>query len=161
LFTRLELQNSSSTIDDMIQFWFTDFYKYTELMDNALSVLQYLQSRNFKIGLITNGSSRSQHAKIDSVNIRHFFDGIIVSDDVGCQKPHRSIFELTLSKLQAKPDQCWYIGDHPINDIKGANDVGIHTIWLQGFMEQETNSVAPSYTINDLDEIIPIVNKYN
>jgi len=161
LFDRLEKQNSATTADDMIQFWFSDFYKYTELMDNALSVLQYLQSNNYKIALITNGSSRSQHSKIDSVQLRPFFDEIIVSDDVGCKKPHRSIFDLTLARLEATPDQCWYIGDHPINDIKGANEVGIHTIWLQGFMEQYKNSGVASYTINDLNEIIPIINKYN
>jgi putative hydrolase of the HAD superfamily len=38
---------------------------------------------------------------------------------------------LALRKLELSPEQCIYIGDHPVNDIEGAAKIGMKTIWMK------------------------------
>ena len=33
------------------------------------------------------------------------------------------------------PEECLFIGDHPINDIQGAQNAGMHPVWMEGFHE--------------------------
>ncbi|MCQ6557671.1 HAD family hydrolase [Paenibacillus mendelii] len=153
----LELKNRETSVDELLTFWFDEFFKCTLLMEGAKEVLDYLRMRKIKLGLITNGSIRSQYSKIDQVMIREYFDSILVSDEVQVKKPDKRIFEMALNQLDAGARHTWYIGDHPINDIKGAREAGINAAWLKGFMEWDASVDAPKHVLNNLHELIDIV----
>lgn len=145
-----------TTLEELLDYWFSEFFKCTVLMDGAVDVIHFLRSKGLKIGLITNGSVHSQNSKIDYAGIRDLFDAIVVSDEVKVKKPDRRIFEFALDRLVEKPETSIYIGDHPLNDIKGAREAGLRTIWLEGFREWDIFDVQPHYTVNELRELIKI-----
>lgn len=148
-----EMKTSDIAIETLLNHWFSEFFKCTVLMDGALEALEYLKKHNIKLGLITNGSIHSQNSKIDQVQLRPYFDVILVSDEVQLLKPDTRIFELVLNKLCVSPNSSWYVGDHPINDVQGALDAGLNAIWLSGFMAWEDHLAKPQYTIDSLHEI--------
>lgn len=151
----LELKNPDTTVQEMLGFWYGEFHKFTVLMDGAKEVLSELRSRGLKLGIITNGSLRSQQAKIDRVMLRDYVDSIIVSGGVHIEKPNPRIFELALQELEiADPGHAWYVGDHPTNDIRGAQSAGLHTIWLEGFMPWAEKGIVPDDQIGSLRQII-------
>lgn len=153
----LPMKDAHTTGQDLLQFWFAEFFKCTVLMEGALELLQQLKSGGWKLGLITNGSVRTQNMKIDRANLRPFFDAIIVSDAVGLKKPDERIFALALSELGAEASNSWYIGDHPVNDIQGARAAGLRSIWLEGFMAWDAESAEPNDKISHLGEVARIV----
>lgn len=150
----LELKNPDTSVQEMLGFWYGEFHKFTVLMDGAKEILSELRSRGVKLGIITNGSLRTQQAKIDRVMLRDYVDSIIVSGGVNIQKPNPRIFELALNELDiVDPGHACYVGDHPTNDIRGAQSAGLHTIWLEGFMSWQETGIVPDYQIGSLREI--------
>ncbi|MFS8214233.1 HAD family hydrolase [Paenibacillus polymyxa] len=150
----LELKNPDTSVQEMLGFWYGEFHKFTVLMDGAKEVLSELRSRGLKLGIITNGSLHTQQAKIDRVMLRDYVDSIIVSGGVNIQKPNPRIFELALNELGiVDPGHACYVGDHPTNDIRGAQSAGLHTIWLEGFMTWQETGIVPDYQIGSLREI--------
>lgn len=154
---KLSMRNPDVTIDELVAYWFAEFSKCTVLMDGAIEVLEKLKSEGLKLGIITNGSVHSQNAKIDQVQIRDFFDTVVVSDEVQVKKPDERIFQIALERLHVKPEQTWYVGDHPVNDILGARDAGLTPVWLEGFMPWAEKIEKPGIVIRELRELLELV----
>jgi putative hydrolase of the HAD superfamily len=106
---------------------------YQELYE----VMEALKGK-YKLGIITNGFSSVQRAKIDSVNITDYFDDIIVSGEEKFEKPDTRIFQLSCQRLGITPEEAVYIGDYYPNDIAGAIEANILPIWIsEDWVEHE------------------------
>lgn len=142
---------------DLLDFYTTEYVKNAVIMDNAEAVVQQIKTK-YKTGLITNGRALIQYGKIDQLGIRNDFDLIIVSEETGIKKPDPRIFEMAVRKLAVKPEECIYIGDHPINDIQGASEIGMKTIWLRVNQPwKEGLSAKPLHIIDNLSELLDLI----
>lgn len=56
---------------------------------------------------------------------------MVTSEEAGSEKPHSTMFLLTLNKLDLKPSDILMVGDNTISDIEDANSVGIDTVLLK------------------------------
>jgi putative hydrolase of the HAD superfamily len=120
-----------STQDDFLTYWINTFPRFALPMPGMLETLQTLKTRGFKLGIITNGQSFQQQTKIDALEIRGFFDTVLVSLEVNLRKPSAGIYQMALERLGVEADQAWMIGDHIINDVLGARGAGLTGIWLR------------------------------
>lgn len=152
----LPMISQGTTVEEMLHFWFSEFYKCTVLMEGALDILADLKCKGLKLGIITNGSVHTQNSKIDQVMLRDYFDVIIVSDEVQLKKPDKRIFELALERLNAEPQESWYVGDHPVNDIQGALSAGLNTVWLKGYTDLVESLTDETIKIDRLQELTRI-----
>lgn len=59
------------------------------------------------------------------------FDAVIVSAEVGAEKPNPRIFEAALEAVGVEPCEAVHVGDDRRNDIWGAREVGMDA-WLWG-----------------------------
>jgi putative hydrolase of the HAD superfamily len=64
----------------------------------------------------------------------------VVSEENGWRKPSSHIFQDALDKLQIQANEAVYVGDSPIEDIKGAKQAGLKTVFV----------VSQFYTLKDL-----------
>jgi len=103
------------------------------LYPDAEMILNEFKKEDFKLGLITDGYKESQENKISSLNLRDYFDLIIITDDYGKEywKPSEKSFKLALSKFGMKPNETTYIGDNPLKDFVTAKKLGIYTIRIR------------------------------
>jgi len=139
---------------ELLDFYTAEYVKSAVLMDQAREVVLYLRKK-YKIGMITSGKTSIQYGKIDQLGIRNDFDLIIVSEEAGIKKPDPRIFEMASNKLKVKPEECIYIGDHPINDIEGAAKTGMGTIWIKVNQPWKDGLTAkPMYSISKLSELL-------
>jgi putative hydrolase of the HAD superfamily len=114
-------------------------------------VLDKLKGK-YKLGVITNGYSKVQRDKIDTVEITHYFDDIIVSGEVGFEKPDSRIFKLSCANLGVSSEEAVFIGDYYPNDIAGAIGAKIMPIWINTDLNEH-----PDYTgirVNRLKDIL-------
>lgn len=144
-------------LTELLDFYNREYVKNAVLMNQAREVLSHIRN-NYKTGLITNGKTMIQYGKIDELGIRDDFDFIIVSEEVGVKKPDPRIFEMALKKLGLNPEECIYVGDHPINDIQGASKVGMETIWIKVNQPWiESIEAKPLYQISTLSELLGLL----
>ena len=128
-----------------------------EFFDGALSALAKL-SRRYALGSLTNGNADPKRLKLD-----RYFSFSFCAADVGASKPAPELFEAALRHTGAAPHEVAHIGDHPIDDIAGAAHLGLHTIWMNGPVQQsmrEEPATAPATVeITHLDELVDAVER--
>jgi putative hydrolase of the HAD superfamily len=97
------------------------------LYDDALPTLASLRRHGLAIGLVSNGQRDleefARHHRLD-------VDACVGSLSHGRVKPHRSIFEAALERLDATPREAAMVGDSYADDIEGARALGIRAILL-------------------------------
>ncbi|PAD31805.1 HAD family hydrolase [Paenibacillus sp. 7523-1] len=142
---------------ELMEFYGKEYVRSAVLMEEAREVVQQLRSK-YRTGLITNGKTDIQYGKIDQLGIRDDFDLIIVSEEAGVKKPDPQIFRLALDHFGLSPEQCIYIGDHPRNDVEGAANVGMNTIWMKVNQPwQDSVTARPLHSITHLRELLPLL----
>ncbi|MBU4245904.1 MAG: HAD family hydrolase [Nanoarchaeota archaeon] len=101
-------------------------------------VLDWINRKGFVQGLFSDDRFWDLRASIGWMNIDKFFSGIVVSDEIGIEKPDPKIFDRLLGMLEAEPKDCAYIGDNPLRDVECAKKKGMFTILYKRPMEEST-----------------------
>lgn len=127
------------------------------LYPETREVLEALHGR-LKLGVISNGPSEIQWAKLSRFGLRDYFDDVVISGDVGVDKPDESIFRLALERLGARPEASAHVGDDPSADVAGATHAGMRALWVnRGVLAFEPGEPAPHHEIQDLREILSLL----
>lgn len=133
------------------------WFERLELYYDAVHTLQQLRPR-FKLGLITNGPSQIQRAKIEQFRLEDYFDLMIVSGEVGVAKPNPKIFQIALEQLELEPAQALYVGDSLEFDLPGAAAASMPFIWMNPRHERLPAGLPrPLATIERLTDLLPLV----
>jgi putative hydrolase of the HAD superfamily len=133
--------------------WFTRLVLY----DDAEYTLQALRTR-FKLGLVTNGPSRTQRPKIEQFRLIEYLDLLIVSEEVGVAKPDPAIFQLALEQLGVQAHEALFVGDSPEFDLCGAAAAGMPMIWMNPRHETLPDDIPPPIAeIERLTELLRLL----
>ncbi|WP_159516409.1 HAD family hydrolase [Acinetobacter sp. 18QD2AZ41W] len=146
------------SLEELAQFWFSQFGRCAVEMPDAKLVLEQLKSQGYQLAIVSNGGHDTRLNTIRGLGIAGYFDEIISSGLVGFSKPQPEIFQITAQRLGVLPEHCLYIGDHPINDIQGAKNAGMHALWMQGF---HPDAEEIQYKIQQLPEIFTHLQRLN
>ena len=123
------------------------------LLDGALEFLDFLKRNNFEISIITNGIKRNQLKRIELAEIGHFFNQIIISEDVGKGKPAREYFDFAEKKIGFEKSKTLVVGDNIQSDIKGAIDYGIDSCWFNIYQTENHTEIQPTYEANSFEDL--------
>lgn len=125
--------------------------KKTNLFDGAEKVLSYLQKK-YQLHIISNGFKETTLTKMELSALNPYFKNVIISEDVGVNKPDKAIFEFALNKAGAQVHESIMIGDSLEADIRGAQNFGMKAIF---FNPQKTKKpVDVNWEINHLEELL-------
>jgi len=123
----------------------------TLVFPDTVDVLQYLQAKNYRLHLITNGFEKTQHAKLESSGLAPFFPVVVTSENSNSLKPQKEIFEFALQQTGATVEESLMIGDALDVDVAGALNVGMDAVHVNyNRVEQD---IQPTYTIYHLKEL--------
>ncbi|XP_068486549.1 uncharacterized protein [Phaseolus vulgaris] len=81
-----------------------------------------------KMAVVSNFDNRLRKLLKD-LNVLILFDAVIISSEVGYEKPDSRIFQAALDQVNVEASKALHIGDDEKADKLGANDVGIDC-WL-------------------------------
>jgi len=135
-----------------------------ELYPEALTVLRSVRTHPnvTAVGLVTNGPSDVQRDKINLLNLESELDFVIISGDVGFEKPHPGIFEAALSAGCAQPHQTFFVGDSDEFDMVGAINAGLTPIWINRIGRPwQLPSPPPPYTVCNLTALLELFDEQN
>ncbi|WP_235324741.1 HAD-IA family hydrolase, partial [Pedobacter lusitanus] len=99
------------------------------LFEGSEKVLAYLQQK-YTLHIISNGFKETTLTKMETCKLNPYFSNVIISEDVGVNKPDSAIFEYALNKAGAQKHESIMIGDSLEADIRGAQSFGIKAIFF-------------------------------
>ena len=118
---------------------------------------EYLHSK-YKVGIVTNGIKEVQHSRIENSAIAKYIDKIIISDEVGVNKPDKRIFEYAINYFEIMDkSEVIMIGDSLGADIKGGQNAGIDTCWVNLRNNVNDTGIIPKYEVNKLEKLFEIL----
>ncbi len=124
-----EFLSSSYEIElRMLIAMYRDHQPDIQLFDGVIEILQDIQTRNGKIGIITDGRASTQRAKIQSLGILNYIDEIIISEELGSEKPSFANFKAIENSLTGTV--FYYIADNLKKDFIAPNALGWKTVGL-------------------------------
>ena len=133
-----------------------------QMSDITINILELAKKNNVKLGVITNGPSEHQWAKIDALGVEKLIprENIIVSGDLGIiNKPDVRIFDAMQEKLQLDTESLYYIGDSFENDIVGANNAGWKSIWINRYNKECSPGTEIYEKVENNYELFEIIKK--
>ncbi len=131
--------------------WTSRFGAAATPFPGAIELLQTMRRLRIKGGLITNGDSAMQRSKIAALGIEPLLDVIVISSEVGAQKPESSIFNFALGELGCTAAEAWFVGDHPDQDVRGAAMAGLRAFWVPTGSARDSN--PPGTQLNSLEDL--------
>jgi putative hydrolase of the HAD superfamily len=105
---------------------------------DLLDVLRALRAKT-RLGIITNGASKSQRCKIRTSGVGYVIppDCCWVSAEVGAAKPNPVIFLMAAEGLAVSPRHCLFIGDYWPHDGVGAHSAGMRVRVVEQVMNAQ------------------------
>lgn len=119
------------SVDELLVDYRSKVTELTEPTPGAVECLIALRDQGHRLAIVTNGGSQRQHAKVDKLGLTALVHAVVVSGDLGIEKPDAAIFESAAGAVGVPlgPD-TWMVGDSPLHDIHGANRLGLQAAWL-------------------------------
>jgi len=102
----------------------------TTLFPGAIANLETLRRRGVRLGLITNGASATQRAKIERFALAAHFDHIQIEGEHGFGKPEPRAYLHALEVLDCQPPDAWIVGDNLVWEVEAPQRLGLFCIWF-------------------------------
>ena len=126
----------------------------SEFIPGVEEVFEYLTEK-YKLAVISNSISNVPRFFLERAGLEKYFEAIVISRDLGIRKPDPEIFNYTLVKLGIESEEAIHVGDSLEQDVKGAKDVGMKTVWIK--KDNEEMITKPNYIIHSIGELISIL----
>jgi putative hydrolase of the HAD superfamily len=152
-----DVEIEDGRLKEALNVFFKAYVDSLSLRPHAKKLLQTIKER-CKVGLVSNFTyAPVVHAGIRKLGIAPYFNAVIVSHDCGYRKPHPTIFTTALERLGVSAQEAVFIGDCPAEDIKGALQAGIRTVFVESQFfkaaDLEASGQKPQFAAKDLKEI--------
>lgn len=154
---RLLVENLGVSIspDQINSFYLTTLSKQIDPMPGSHNFLKWA-NKNFSLVLATNGFKEVQRPRIAASGISGYFQHIIISEEIGYNKPDSGFFDHTFTQMGGPArKEVMIVGDNLGSDIKGGADYGILTCWFnrdQISIPQE--APTPDFSIHRLADLL-------
>jgi putative hydrolase of the HAD superfamily len=135
------------------------FCKHAIPFPNTFEILEQLKQQGYKLGMITNGFGDFQSSNIHALGIQKYFEVILISELEGIRKPDPAIFLRAAELMSVLPEECVYVGDHPINDVIASRNAGMKGIWKEDTFYKE--QIKYDGVVRNLLDIKEIVRQWN
>lgn len=135
-----------------------------EFVQGSEELLWKLKEKGYKVILVADGEKESFENIFRKIGFLEEFDGFVASSEVGELKPSKKMFETAFSLLPKDfqdKKEIIMIGNNLRRDIKGANNFGITSVWMNWseryFHEFEEEDWKPDYEVKSPLEVLKLL----
>ena len=113
-------------------------------MKGVLEALDFLKSKNLKIGIGTSSNTKLMNTVVDVLNIRPYFDELCSAEHMPYGKPHPMVYLTCAEKLNINPLHCLVIEDS-VNGIIAGKAAQMKVVAIP----EDINKNNPKFSIAD------------
>ncbi len=123
------------------------------LYPNVEETLTELKRRGKKLYVLSNAQAAFTKVELSTLGLTGHFAGIAYSSDYGCAKPSAEFFDRFVAKYKLNKEETLYVGNDARCDVDGANNAGIHCLWIKSNLTDGNVKPAtkPRFTVEDGD----------
>jgi putative hydrolase of the HAD superfamily len=126
-----------------------------EIFPEVQPTLEIL-ANHYALGVVTNGN-----ADVRRLGLADYFKFALCAEDIGIAKPDARLFHEALLRGGATAETAVHIGDHPGDDIAGAQQAGLRAIWFNPAGKAWEAEKAPDAEIRSLNELPGLLARWN
>lgn len=135
-----------------------------ELIAGADRLVREIKQRGYPLALVADGPAATFVNNLAPYGIYDLFDVYAISEQIGVEKPHPAIFHHALKQLgiaRVDYDRVLMVGNNLERDIKGANLLGMRSVWLDWAPRRSKvpadASEQPLFTIKSPLELLDLI----
>ena len=117
---------------------------YISLYPGAKELLASLRAAGKGVYLLSNAQAIFTRWEMETLGLTECFDGICLSSDYGCKKPHPRFYGALLEQYHIAPETAVMIGNDGKCDTLGAKAMGMKTIYIR-------SNISPKEELPDAD----------
>lgn len=137
---------------------------HAQLIPGAAELVQTLKAQGYRLALVADGRPGTYRNVLSQHRLYTLFDAFAISELVGVEKPDPRLFIHALTELGIKREEYGrtvMVGNYLERDIKGANELGMISVWLDWAPRRPKVAADPSeepdYTIQLPLDLLPII----
>lgn len=131
-----------------------------ELHPGMADLARGLHARGVPLGIVADTRDGTYRNVLGMHRLFELFDAFAISDHLGVEKPERRMFVHVLEELGI-PESGWgdvaMVGNNLAKDIRGANALGLISIWLVWNQRYSCvcadDSETPQFQVNTAEEL--------
>lgn len=113
-----------------------DWEKILTVKEDSREILKSLAAKNYNLYILSNFHKKAFAYVSDKYDFFKFFDGKVISAEVGLIKPEAKIYDYLLNEFNLKAEETLFIDDSKQN-IKGALNKNIRVIHFKDSVSLE------------------------
>ena len=134
-----------------------NLYKILSLFKEVPEVLKLLKEKDYKIAILSNGTSSLLNELVKSNNLDNTFDDLFSIEEVGIYKPDSKVYDMPIKKYNIEKDEVAFLSANTW-DVSGGGNYGFNSIWVN-----RNNSIfdnldyKPKKEIKNLNQLLDII----
>lgn len=101
-----------------------------DLIPGAADLLRELRARGYRLALVADTRPGTYRNVLRQHGLYELFDAFAISEELATEKPDGRMFAHALGQLSTRPQETVMVGNHLRRDIKGANEAGLVSVWI-------------------------------
>ncbi len=150
--------NGKVRFEDLLKLYDDEIYSQRKVYPEVIETLVALQKAGIRMGIVSNTTNPGFMKDYEQslLKLDPYFEFSIYSSEVPYRKPHPSIFQLALARLNLDPAEVLFVGDNLNADVVGAQSVGMPTAWLNREGKDLPSDVIPDFEIKTATELLTL-----
>ena len=134
-----------------------NLYKVLSPFNEVPEVLKTLKEKNYKLGILSNGTPALLNELIESNNLNNIFDDVFSIEEVGIYKPSSKVYDIPIKKYNIQKDEVAFLSANTW-DVSGGGNYGYNSIWVNRNNNIFDNlDYKPKQQIKNLKQLLDIV----
>ena len=125
--------------------------KFMRLYDGAEALLAALRENGQGVWLLSNAQRIFTMYELRTLGLEPYFDGVYLSSDHGVKKPDPRFFRRLLEEQGIPPESAVMIGNDGECDIRGAQAVGLATVYIRSDISPDEPLPKADYVLERMD----------
>ena len=156
LFEELGMEASGALARDTYEGYLCQGHWFVPGAEELLAALY----GRYPLYIISNGTGKVQYGRMESAGIRHYFERVFISEELGANKPEKAFFDRCFAAApELERDRCLVVGDSLTSDIRGGRNAGIRTCWFNPKGLPGRADIVPDDEIRSLLELPPLLER--
>ncbi|WP_410785927.1 HAD family hydrolase [Kribbella sp. C-35] len=121
----LPVPATDAELDEVFEGYLTQYVNNWIAYPDARPALEVARGNGWRIGVLTNGSTKQQNAKLQAIGLADLIDVVCTSEALGVSKPDPLAYQRVCEALGVEPGETLMIGDNLELDVLAARRAGL------------------------------------
>ena len=144
-------------IDPSMKNELLNLYKVLSPFKEVPKVLKTLKEKDFRLGILSNGTPSLLSELVKSNNLDKIFDDLFSIEEVGVYKPDSKVYNMPIKKYHIEKNEVAFLSANTW-DVSGGGNFGYQSVWVNRNDNIFDNlDFKPENEIKDLSELIKLI----